>query len=208
MPFGDKIFILLGDFRQTCPVIRGGTKNQVIDASFISSPLWKLFQIRCLLQPFRNAEDPLFAQFVDAIGDGAGPEVSLEGLDIVTEPDDNPAEDILIPRISFTYGLSSGHTLLRKQFPLAPAYTTTFNSCQGLTLDRIGVDLVRPVFSHGQLYTTLSRIRHRNHAKIRLRPQESTTIKNDRYVRRIYNNISRYVMFIVVLSCGSNRIFA
>jgi len=88
----------------------------------------------------------------------------------------NPAEDILIPRISFTYGLSSGHTLLRKQFPLAPAYATTFNSCQGLTLDRIGVDLVRPVFSHGQLYTALSRIRHRNHAKIRLRPQESTTI--------------------------------
>ncbi|KIJ60175.1 hypothetical protein HYDPIDRAFT_32441 [Hydnomerulius pinastri MD-312] len=26
---------------------------------------------------------------------------------------------------------------------------TTFNSCQGLTLNSIGVDLTRPVFSHG-----------------------------------------------------------
>src|SRR5882762_12006044 len=84
----------------------------------------------------------------------------------------NPAEDILIPRISFIYGLSSGHTLLRKQFPLAPAYATTFNSCQGLTLDRVGVDLTRPVFSHGQLYTALSRICHRSDVKIRLRPGE------------------------------------
>ncbi len=113
LPFGDKIFILLGDFRQTCPVIRGGTKNQVIDASIKSSPLWKLFQIRCLLQPFRNAEDPLFAQFVDAIGDGAGPEVSLEGLDIVTEPDD---------LIDFVYPLQvlSDSTACLKRAILAP----------------------------------------------------------------------------------------
>ncbi|KAJ3741081.1 hypothetical protein EV360DRAFT_76757 [Lentinula raphanica] len=50
-------------------------------------------------------------------------------------------DDVLIPRISFTHILHSGHTLLRQQFPLAPAYATTFNSCQGLTLDVIGVDL-------------------------------------------------------------------
>jgi hypothetical protein len=85
------------------------------------------------------------------------------------------SEDILIPRISFTATLSSGHTLLRRQFPLAPAYSTTFNSCQGLTLDVIGVDLRRPVFSHGQLYTALSRIRNRTHARVLLRPGETTT---------------------------------
>jgi hypothetical protein len=85
------------------------------------------------------------------------------------------SEDILIPRISFTATLSSGHTLLRHQFPLAPAYSTTFNSCQGLTLDVIGVHLRRPVFSHGQLYTALSRIRHRNHARVLLRPGELYT---------------------------------
>ena len=68
-------------------------------------------------------------------------------------------DDILLPRITFTAMLPSGHTLLRKQFPLAVKYATTFNSCQGLTLDQIGTDLTRPVLLNGQLYTVLSRVR-------------------------------------------------
>ena len=65
-------------------------------------------------------------------------------------------EPVLIPRISFIHTLPSGHTLLRRQFPLAAAYTTTFHSCQGLTLDRVGIDLTCPLFAHGQLYTAVS----------------------------------------------------
>ena len=42
-------------------------------------------------------------------------------------------EDILLPQITFTSHLPSGHILIRKQFPIAPAYATTFNGCQGLT---------------------------------------------------------------------------
>ncbi|KAJ7903992.1 DNA helicase Pif1 like protein, partial [Mycena leptocephala] len=30
LPFGGKVLILLGDFRQTCPVIRRGTRAQVV----------------------------------------------------------------------------------------------------------------------------------------------------------------------------------
>jgi hypothetical protein len=85
-------------------------------------------------------------------------------------------EQILIPRITFLTDLPSGYTLRRQQFPLAPAYATTFNSCQGMTLDTLGVDLTRPVFSHGQLYTALSRVRRQEHVMIRLQPgQDSTT---------------------------------
>jgi hypothetical protein len=311
LPFGGKVLILLGDFRQTCPVIRRGTRAQVVDASIKSSPLFSAFTIARLTEPIRNAEDLEFASFVDAIGDGAGPQVHLDMLQSVysadelvdfvyplnilndpisclkrailaptnkqidafnhtilnaipgtaktylaadslkeveeaglTPPDSvldyvakhTPpgmpphsltiktnavfrllrnfsldlglvknvrvvvvdvgtriitvrllrgmagvtgsyidAEDILIPRISFTATLTSGHTLLRRQYPLAPAYSTTFNSCQGLTLDIVGVDVRRPVFSHGQLYTALSRIRHRTHARVLFRPGESTT---------------------------------
>lgn len=88
--------------------------------------------------------------------------------------DISDVEDILIPQITFTTTLHSGHTLLRRQFPLAPAYATTFNSCQGLTLDRVGIDLTKPVFSHGQLYTAMSRIRRRQDGMIRiLNDQES-----------------------------------
>lgn len=50
-------------------------------------------------------------------------------------------------------------TVQRRQFPLRLAYATTFNSCQGLTLDRVVLDLTMPVFAHGQLYTSLSRVR-------------------------------------------------
>ncbi|KAI6029116.1 hypothetical protein BKA83DRAFT_34748, partial [Pisolithus microcarpus] len=49
-------------------------------------------------------------------------------------------------------------------FPLAPTYASTFNSCQGLTLDSIGLDLTKPVFSHEQFYTALSHVHHQDHA--------------------------------------------
>ncbi|OBZ77825.1 ATP-dependent DNA helicase PIF1, partial [Grifola frondosa] len=76
-PFGGKVVVLLGDFRQTCPVVPRGTRRQVIDASIKSSPLWPNFEIHRLSVPIRNAEDPQFADFVDHIGDGAGPEIML-----------------------------------------------------------------------------------------------------------------------------------
>jgi hypothetical protein len=84
-------------------------------------------------------------------------------------------DDILIPHISFTYVLPSGHTLLHRQFPLAPGYAIMFNSCQGLNLNMVGVDITVPVFSHGQLYTALSRIPNCTQAVVHMRPGETTT---------------------------------
>lgn len=315
LPFGGKIMIILGDFRQTGPVIRNGSRAEVVSASIRMSPLFQAFTIRRLITPIRNAQDLPYANFVDEIGDGAGPDVDLAPFlniirtaddltnwvyprEVMDEPiacmtrsilaptnaqvddynnrmlqrlsggsrsylaadslkeadeadvegeqgildyvarktppglpahsltlkagaivrllrnfsidrgltknvrgvvydvgnrlvtirllltfngvDQLDTENILIPRITFSDQLSSGHTLLRRQFPLALAYATTFNSCQGLTLDRVGVDLTRPVFSHGQLYTALSRIRHRTHGMVRL-PGEDTTTANITY---------------------------
>jgi hypothetical protein len=308
--FGGKIFILSGDFRQTCPVVRKGSKAQVIDASIRSWPFWDQMKIYHLTIPHRNARDPEFQRWVDSIGDGAGPEVSLSMLHRVENFEDvlnfvYPAhiladplrcikcsilapthrqvdqyndtilkqiygpqrtymasdslkeitaagmalpssvldyaakqtppglpphtlrikiggiyrlirnfsvdrglvknarvivsemgnrlitvrlihqrgdnlctadEDFLIPRICFTHVLPSGHTLIRRQFPLTLAYATTFNSCQGLNLDCVGVDVTYPVFSHGQLYTALSRIPDRTCAVVRMRPGEISTV--------------------------------
>ena len=306
-PFGGKVVVLLGDFRQTCPVVRKGSKKDAIDASIKSSPLWPLFRTVHLPQLIRNAEDPDFATFINDIGDGTESSINLDVLlhahspeelidfvfprevlldpmrcltrsilaptndqidhyndklvsrlpgdsrtyfaadtiresdesniippasildynrkrpprgippatltikvgmmcrimrnfsidrglvknarvivtDIGTRlitirvlprlPDNGIGEDILLPRITFTSQLASGHTLMRRQFPLTGAYATTFNSCQGLTLDRMGADLTKPVFSHGQLYTALSRIRNRQHGMVLLPRQESNT---------------------------------
>jgi len=81
MHFGGKILVLLGDFRQTSPVVRRGSRAEVVDASIKSSPLWQHFTIMRLTEPIRNAEDLEFAHFVDSIGDGAGPDVSLDMLE-------------------------------------------------------------------------------------------------------------------------------
>ncbi|KAF5335688.1 hypothetical protein D9611_009568 [Ephemerocybe angulata] len=63
-PFGGKAVVLLGDFRQTCPVIRD-------------------FFTHALIRPIRNAADPEFAHFVNTIGNGGGPNIPLDGLTIV-----------------------------------------------------------------------------------------------------------------------------
>ena len=326
MPFGRKVIVLLGDFRQTCPVIPRGTKVDILNACISQCHLWPQFEIARLITPIRNANDPALASFVDAIGDGAGPNVDLSFLtratsikdvinfvysqDITNDPTaclrrcilaptnaqvdlynaevltliSSPSRkyhaadsleehtevaeaaeidsdttsplptpdaildyvqhqrpngmpdyrltvkiggvyrllrnfsidqglvknarvvvvgtgsrlitirplhstqtprtnsgDILLPRITFKERLRSGHTLCRRQFPLAPAYASTFHSCQGLTLDCVGIDLTQDVFTHGQLYTALSRIRHRSDAIVRLPTPECLTTTNVTY---------------------------
>lgn len=297
-PFGGKIVILLGDFRQTCPVIPRGSKQDTIDACIKSSPLWPLFTIETLNTPIRNASDPEYAAFLTDIGNGTTTDVNLDMLhNVLTEEDlisfvfspdilhvpqsclsrailaptnkqvdhynhliyamlpndchtylasdslkeatdadimppaplldyvathsppglpppalqiklgamyrilrnfsierglvknarvvvtrlgtrlvgirlltyDGPfGEEILLPRITFTATLPSRHTLVRKQFPIALAYAASFHSCQGLTLTRVGLDLDIPCFTHGQLYTALSRVRNRADITIKL----------------------------------------
>jgi hypothetical protein len=68
-----------------------------------------------------------------------------------------------IPRICFEFTPPhASWTVHRLQFPLCLAYATTFNCCQGLTLDKTVLDLRCKVFAHGQFYTALSRIRQRD----------------------------------------------
>jgi hypothetical protein len=86
------------------------------------------------------------------------------GNEITTEP-------TLILRINFEFEPPyTNFTILRKQLALRLAYATTFNSCQGLTLDKVAIDFRTDVFAHGQLYTAISRIRNRSNAKILVDP--------------------------------------
>ncbi|KDQ54266.1 hypothetical protein JAAARDRAFT_135755 [Jaapia argillacea MUCL 33604] len=57
--------------------------------------------------------------------------------------------------------LHSSWTVNRQQYPLRLAYASTFNGCQGLTLERTVLDVRTDVFAHGQLYTAVSRVRKR-----------------------------------------------
>ncbi|XP_027090301.1 uncharacterized protein [Coffea arabica] len=72
-PFGGKVVIFGGDFRQTLPVILGVTKDQLIQASLLHSSLWfRMHKIK-LTQNMRAVLDLAFSQFLLAVGEGAEP---------------------------------------------------------------------------------------------------------------------------------------
>lgn len=76
-------------------------------------------------------------------------------------------DPLCIPRIRFDFTPPNcSWSVSRIQFPLRLAYATTFHGCVGLTLDKTVLDTRTDVFTHGQLYTSLSRVRNRAHTRL------------------------------------------
>lgn len=67
-PFGGKLIIIGGDFRQILPVVKFGAKNEIIESCLKSSHLWHLFKKFSLKINIRNS-DEIFQKFLLDIGE-------------------------------------------------------------------------------------------------------------------------------------------
>ena len=74
---------------------------------------------------------------------------------------------VFIPQIRITpLDVDLPFQLVRRQFPIRLAFAMTINKSQGQTIPYMGLYLLNPVFSHGQLYVALSRVQSKNNIKI------------------------------------------
>ena len=70
-PFGGKIFVLGGDFRQVLPVIPHGSRSSTVENCLKRSPLWHHFKIIKLTRNMRaNRDQQEFAEWVLQVGNG------------------------------------------------------------------------------------------------------------------------------------------
>jgi ATP-dependent DNA helicase PIF1 len=98
---------------------------------------------------------------------------------------------VFIPRIllSLSEDLSLPLKFKRKQFPVRLSFAMTINKAQGQTLPTVGVYLPEPVFSHGQLYITLSRGVSRGSTWVLCKPSKEVNPKGNTTRNIMYTDI-------------------
>jgi ATP-dependent DNA helicase PIF1 len=96
IPFGGKVVVLGGDFRQILPVIPKGTRQDIVHASINSSKLWPYFEVLTLTKnmrlmhgcsPEEVQERKAFSEWVLGIDDGCIGDVSDEHIQLRIPPD-------------------------------------------------------------------------------------------------------------------------
>ncbi|MCO5605294.1 hypothetical protein L7F22_059476 [Adiantum nelumboides] len=102
---------------------------------------------------------------------------------------------VFIPRICFIYsGTQLPFVLRRWQFPVRLAFGMTINKSQGQSIAHLGLYLVTPVFTHGQLYVALSRARSAMGVKIVLSESDGSEARLLKTVNVVYSEILNNTM--------------
>ena len=104
----------------------------------------------------------------------------------------NIGKRVFIPRMNLTSSeLSMGFRLQRCQYPLVVSYAMTINKSQGQSLSNVGIYLPKDVFTHGQIYVAVSRVRSKSGLKFLIQNKEneaSTSTLNIVY-KEVFQNL-------------------
>lgn len=153
LPFGGKVMVLGGDFRQVLPVVRKGSRPQIVNSSIVNSHCWRYFE-RNIIQlsvNMRAAGDPHFQQFLLSVGNGEG----------VT----NISTKIQLPASMVIHGGSQEQNLdhlISQIFPnitrsfLHPGYflDRAILCCKNITVNQINARILQTIPSEGRTYTS------------------------------------------------------
>ncbi|XP_045033918.1 ATP-dependent DNA helicase pif1-like [Daphnia magna] len=89
-PYGGKVLLLGGDFRQCLPVVRHGNRVQVVEATIINNVTWPNFHQLRLVQNMRTtAGSQDYADWLIELGNGILPQIPrLNNPDVIEIPQD------------------------------------------------------------------------------------------------------------------------
>ncbi|KAI9126293.1 hypothetical protein K1719_002714 [Acacia pycnantha] len=113
-------------------------------------------------------------------------------IEAITLNGSHPNQKVLIHRMDMNPSESRWpFHMKRRQFPITLSFAMTINKSQGQSLRHVGLYLCKPVFTHGQLYVALSRVKSMDGLKIVVDDNSCGNKKKTRNV--VYKEIFRNV---------------